>query len=147
VCPSFVSMPTCVYASTAMASSYLCIQLPHAHHGVAAGMSKLLADRCNQMTAPRCLQAEAFHPCNVQFHFSTGRLRGLELVATPAFPLLHGNCNNCAQCGDCTLACKHNLSQDPGSASETRSNLQSFLIPPTLCIEGNFEVRFAIHQT
>ena len=141
------------YASTAaaMAFSYICIRLPHAHRGVVAGISKFLVDcpmltgfiycthRFNQIIAPCCLQAEAFHPCSVRFYFGTGRSRGLELEATPAFPLLHGNCINCAQCGDCTLACKHNPGQDSGSASGTDS-MQSFLIPPTLCIEGKFEV-------
>lgn len=131
---------TCGCASTAMASSYICIQLPHAHHGVDAGMSKFLVERhmltgsvyCtyifSPMTAPHCLQAEAFHPCSVRFYFGTGRLRGQELAATPAFPLLHGN--------------EHNLGQNPGSASGTRSKIQSFFIPPTLCIEGSFEVCF-----
>ena len=139
------------YAAAAMAFSYMCIRLPHAHRGVVAGISKFLVDcpmltgfmycthRFNQMIAPCCLQAEAFHPCSVRFYFGTGRLRGQELAATPAFPLLHGNCNNCAQCGECTLACKHNPNQESGSASGTNS-MQSFLIPPTLCIEGNFEV-------
>lgn len=128
-----------------------CLQQHHGAHAetlyICMRKPWLLKHRFNQMTAPRCLQAEAFHPCNVRFYFSTGRLRGLELAATPAFPLLHGNCNSCAQCGDCTLACKHNLGQDPGSASETHSKLQSFLIPPTFCIEGKFEVCFASSQT
>lgn len=136
---------------------HICMHLPDVHHGVAAGMSKFLTDRLcmfkihyvsfNQMTAPCCLQAEAFHPCGVRFYFSTGRLHGMELAATPAFPMFHGNCNTCAQCGDSTLACKHNLGQILDQPVRHIQRCSLSLIPPTFCIGGKFEVRFTSSQT
>lgn len=84
------------------------------------------------------MQAAQYHPCSVRFFFSTvlNDHDGQQTFQTTEyFPLLRGGHTG-------TVSCEHGRSHGP----EVWPQMQSFPVPPTLCIGGGFKVITLYHK-